>query len=216
MGFLRGSRQRRRHRCPLRFSRATASYPLVFMAPPTVSPPSQVRQNYHRDCEAAVNNHVQLELHASYVYLSLAFYFDCEDVALENFTSFFLNKSRECTAHAEKFLALQNQRGGRITLRSISKPDRDDWLGALPAMERAFQLELSVNQSLAALHELATSKNDVHQCHFLKRGFMSKQVEVLKEMSSYVAKLRQMGSPEDGMAEYLLGKLTLADTNKEN
>uniref|UniRef100_A0A8C8BC32 Ferritin n=1 Tax=Otus sunia TaxID=257818 RepID=A0A8C8BC32_9STRI len=32
---------------------------------------SQIRQNYHRDCEAAVNRLANMELHASYVYLSM-------------------------------------------------------------------------------------------------------------------------------------------------
>ncbi|CAJ0928751.1 unnamed protein product [Ranitomeya imitator] len=32
---------------------------------------SQVRQNYNRDCEAAINRMVNLELYASYTYLSM-------------------------------------------------------------------------------------------------------------------------------------------------
>uniref|UniRef100_A0A8C3HDN0 ferroxidase n=1 Tax=Chrysemys picta bellii TaxID=8478 RepID=A0A8C3HDN0_CHRPI len=32
---------------------------------------SQVRQNFHADCEAAVNRMVNMELYASYVYLSM-------------------------------------------------------------------------------------------------------------------------------------------------
>lgn len=35
------------------------------------TPLSQVRQNYHQDCEAAVNRQINLELYASYVYLSM-------------------------------------------------------------------------------------------------------------------------------------------------
>lgn len=40
---------------------------------PSVRPAmdSQIRQNYHRDCEAAVNRMANMELHASYVYLSM-------------------------------------------------------------------------------------------------------------------------------------------------
>uniref|UniRef100_A0A452RIE5 Ferritin heavy chain n=1 Tax=Ursus americanus TaxID=9643 RepID=A0A452RIE5_URSAM len=34
-------------------------------------PLSQVRQNYHPDCEAAINSQINLELYASYVYLSM-------------------------------------------------------------------------------------------------------------------------------------------------
>ncbi|RXM91522.1 Ferritin, middle subunit [Acipenser ruthenus] len=32
---------------------------------------SQIRQNYHRDCEAAVNRMVNMELFASYTYQSM-------------------------------------------------------------------------------------------------------------------------------------------------
>ncbi|CAO2602711.1 Ferritin heavy chain [Lemmus lemmus] len=83
-------------------------------------------------------------------------------------------------------------------------------------MEIAFPLELTLNQSLVALHRIATSKSDAHLCDFLQNHFLSKQAQVLKEMSSYVTTLRQKESPEDGMAEYLFGKLTLTETNKEN
>ena len=32
---------------------------------------SQIRQNYHEECEALVNKHINLELHTSYVFLSM-------------------------------------------------------------------------------------------------------------------------------------------------
>lgn len=32
---------------------------------------SQVRQNYHRECEAAINKMINMELYASYVYTSM-------------------------------------------------------------------------------------------------------------------------------------------------
>ena len=32
---------------------------------------SRIRQNYKEDCEALVNKQINLELHASYVYMSL-------------------------------------------------------------------------------------------------------------------------------------------------
>lgn len=37
----------------------------------TTATPSQVRQNYHQDSEAAINRQINLELYASYVYLSM-------------------------------------------------------------------------------------------------------------------------------------------------
>ncbi|XP_032745287.1 ferritin heavy chain-like [Rattus rattus] len=214
MGFVRGPRRHQRQRCPPHFQRFRAASALEFIPPPIVSP-SDVRQNFHTDCESAINRHVRLQLSASYVYLSMCFYFDREDVALENFSRYFLNKSHECTRNAEIFLALQNQRGGRVSLRTIYKPDRDNWIGGLPAMERAFQLELHLNQSFVAMYQLAARKKDGHLCSFLQTHFLRRQVEVLKKMSSFLISMRQMGSPEVGMAEYLFGKLSLDDNPKE-
>ena len=50
---------------------------------------SQIRQNYSTEVEAAVNRLVNMPLRASYTYLSLGFYFDRDDVALEGCGSLF-------------------------------------------------------------------------------------------------------------------------------
>ncbi|EMP27167.1 LON peptidase N-terminal domain and RING finger protein 2, partial [Chelonia mydas] len=111
---------------------------------------------------------INLELYASYVYLSMSFYFDRDDVALKNFAKYFLHQSHEEREHAEKLMKLQNQRGGRIFLQDIKKPDRDDLENGLTAMECPLHLEKNVNQSLLDLHKLATDKNDPHLCDFIE------------------------------------------------
>lgn len=45
-----------------------------------------------------------------------------------------------------KFMTYQNKRGGRITLKPIQEPPRDDWDSALVAMTEALKLERLVNQ----------------------------------------------------------------------
>lgn len=47
-------------------------------------------------------------------------YFDRDDVALPNFSSFFLERSAKEREQAEKLLEYQNMRGGRILLQNIS------------------------------------------------------------------------------------------------
>ena len=85
----------------------------------TTSCSSQVRQNYHQDSEVAVDSQINLALYASYVFLSMSYYFDRDDVALKNFAKYFLHQSHEEREHAEKLMKLQNQRGGRIFLQDI-------------------------------------------------------------------------------------------------
>ncbi|KAL2768866.1 ferritin heavy polypeptide-like 17 [Daubentonia madagascariensis] len=177
---------------------------------------SQVRHNYHPDCEAAINSQINLELYAAYVYLSMAFYFDRDDVALRHFARYFLRHSHEERGHAEKLMGLQNQRGGRICLRDIRKPDRQNWEGGLQAMECAFHLEKSVNQSLLELHQLATDKGDAQLCDFLESHYLHEQVKTIKELGDHLTNLRKMGAPDTGLAEYLFDKLTLGRSDEEN
>ncbi|KAK2104173.1 fts3-like protein [Saguinus oedipus] len=103
----------------------------------TTASPLQVHQNHHQDSETAINCQINLELYASYVYLSMSYYFDRDDVALKNFAKYFLHQSHEEREHAKKLMKLQNQRGGRIFLQDIKKPDHDDWKSGLNVMECA-------------------------------------------------------------------------------
>ncbi|XP_045716490.1 ferritin heavy chain-like [Phyllostomus hastatus] len=178
----------------------------------TAFAPWHVRQNYHPECEAAINNQVNLELFASYVYLSMAFYFDREDVALKHFSLFFLRQSNKEREHAEKLLWLQSQRGGNPRLCNIPRPEEDTWENGLRVMECALQLAKTVNQSLLSLHQLATEKEDGHVCNFLKRHYLHEQVMFIKELGDYITNLRKLGAPEDSLAEYLFDKLTLGDS----
>ncbi|CAM4612514.1 unnamed protein product [Lepidochelys kempii] len=77
-----------------------------------------------RQRRLAINRQINLELYASYVYLSMSFYFDRDDVALKNFAKYFLHQSHEEREHAEKLMKLQNQRGGRIFLLALLQPEK--------------------------------------------------------------------------------------------
>ncbi|XP_037545317.1 ferritin, heavy polypeptide 1a [Nematolebias whitei] len=172
---------------------------------------SQVRQNFHQDCEAAINRQINLELYASYVYLSMAYYFDRDDVALSNFSKYFREQSHEERDHAEKLMKLQNKRGGRIFLQDVKKPDRDEWGSGVEALECALQLEKSVNQSLLDCHKLCSTHNDPHLCDFIENHYLEEQVKAIKQLGDYVTNLRRMGAPQNGMAEYLFDKHTLGE-----
>lgn len=85
---------------------------------------SQVRMNYHSESEAGVNKQINLELYASYVYLSMGHYFNRDDVALKGFAKFFTKQSDEEREHAQKLIKFQTDRGGRVVLQNVSKPEK--------------------------------------------------------------------------------------------
>uniref|UniRef100_A0A8C0RJF5 Ferritin n=1 Tax=Canis lupus familiaris TaxID=9615 RepID=A0A8C0RJF5_CANLF len=163
---------------------------------------SSLPPNFHPDCEAAVNRQINLELYAAYAYLSMAYYFSREDVALNNFARYFLRQAREEAQHAEKLMRLQNQRGGRICLRDVKKPDRDDWESGL--------------RSLLELHTLASDQGDPHLCDFLETHYLNEQVKSIKELGDHVQNLVKMGAPDSGLAEYLFDKHSLGNENNQN
>merc|ERR1712226_499117 len=164
---------------------------------------TQPRQNYHAENEAGVNKQINLELYACYVYQSMGFYFDRDDVALKGFAKFFKKSSDEEREHAEKLMAYQNKRGGRIVLQNIQKPERDEWGTGLDAMQAALALEKNVNQSLLDLHKLADSHGDAQMCDFIEGTYLEEQVDAIKEISDHMTQLKRVGS---GLGEYMFDK----------
>jgi len=166
-----------------------------------------VRQNYHSDCEAGVNKQINLELYASYVYQSMYYFFDREDVALPGFAKFFNDSSKEEREHAELLMKFQNQRGGRIVLQDIKKPERDEWGTGLEAMQAALALEKQVNQSLLDLHKVADGHGDSQMCDFIEANYLTEQVEAIKQLADHVTQLKRCGG---GVGEYLYDKHSMS------
>ena len=105
---------------------------------------SQIRQNYSTGL-------VNIQLRASYTYLSLGFYFNHEDVALEGVGHFFRELAKEKREGAELLLKLQNQRAGRALFLDVQKPSQDEWGRTQDAMEAALLVEKNMNQALLGL-----------------------------------------------------------------
>merc|ERR1711962_1181076 len=147
---------------------------------------SVVRQNYHQECEAGINKQVNMELHAHYVYLSMALYFDRDDVALPGFAKYFKKASAEEAEHAEKFM----------------KHQQDEWGSPLDAMKAALELEKTVNQSIIDLHALAGVKEDGNLTDFLE-DFLEEQVEGIKAVADLATRITRAGP---GLGEIIMDK----------
>ncbi|XP_042294774.1 ferritin heavy chain A-like [Sceloporus undulatus] len=171
---------------------------------------SQVNQNYHVDCEAAVNCMVTLELYASYTYLSMSYYFNRDDVALKHVAAFFNKESLKKRGDAEKWLKYQNQRGGYIILQDIRKPEKDEWENSLVAFQNALRLEEILNQALLDLHNMALQKGDPHMCDFLK-SFLEEEVKAIKQLGDHISNLQRLEVPQNGLGEHLFDKHSLGD-----
>jgi len=167
---------------------------------------SKIRQNFAEDCEAGINKQINMEMYASYVYLSMAYYFERDDTALPGFFRFFRKQSDEERGHAQKLMKYQNLRGGRLVLQPVTNPALNEWGTGLDAMQAALQLEKTVNQSLLDLHKIASDHNDPQMCDFLETEFLQEQVESIKELSGYITNLTRVGP---GLGEYTFDRETL-------
>ncbi|QCD98624.1 ferritin-3, chloroplastic [Vigna unguiculata] len=164
---------------------------------PTLPEASLARQKYTNECEAVVNEQINVEYNVSYVYHAMFAYFDRDNVALKGLAKFFKESSEEEREHAEKLMEYQNKRGGKVKLQSIVMPlsefDHEEKGDALYAMELALSLEKLTNEKLLNLHSVASKNNDVQLTDFIESEFLGEQVEAIKKISEYVAQLRRVG-----------------------
>ena len=170
---------------------------------------SQIRQNYSSEVEATVNRLVNMQPRASYTYLSLDFYFDRDDVALEGVGHFFRKLAKEKCEGTERLLKLQNQRGGCALFLDVQKPSQDEWGKTQDAMEATFLVEKNLNQALLDLHGLASALGDPHICDFLENHFLDEEVKLIKKMGDHLTNLRRLAGSQAGLSEYLFERLTL-------
>jgi ferritin heavy chain len=167
-----------------------------------------IRQNYHEESEAGVNKQINLELYASYVYLSMSYYFDNTTVALPGAHKYFKKASDEEREHAQKLMKFQNQRGGTICLQDIKRPECDSWGSLKDAVLSALNLEKKVNQALLDLHKLADSHGDAQMCDWIETHFLTEQVEAIKELGDHFRQLDRVGP---GLGEYTYDRESLGE-----
>merc|ERR1712076_281317 len=129
---------------------------------PKMAKQSQIRQNYHEECEALVNKQVNMELYYSYVYLSMSAYFALDDIALPGFADFFAKTSAKEKNHGAALMKYQTMRGGRVVLQDITKPTTTEWGTPLEAVLTVLDLERKMVQSLLELQTKAMAKADFH------------------------------------------------------
>ncbi|KAJ9517206.1 hypothetical protein QJQ45_009041 [Haematococcus lacustris] len=168
---------------------------------------SLARVNFHPECEAAINEQINIEYAISYVYHSLYAYFDRDNVGLPGFAKYFKAASDEEREHAELLMQYQNKRGGRVKLGGIMTPEMEfahhDKGEALYAMELALAMEKLNFQKLRELHDVADKHGDASFADFVEGQLLADQVESVKKAAEQVSQLRRVGQ---GLGVYLYDK----------
>jgi ferritin len=143
----------------------------------------------------ALNKQLNAELYSSYLYLSMAAYF--ESVSLKGFANWMRVQAQEELAHAMKFYDYIHERGGRVALTSISAPITQ-WDSPLAAFEQVYKHEQKVTGLINDLVTLATAETDHATNNFLQ-WFVAEQVEEESSADEIVQKLRMLSEDRSGL-----------------
>ena len=134
----------------------------------------------------AMNEQINKEFFSSYLYLSMAAYF--EDKNLTGFAHWMHLQADEEREHAMKFYNFILDAGGRVYLKAIDAPETD-WKSNLEVAEQVAAHEANVTASINDLYELAMKEKD-YAAQVMLQWFITEQVEEEKNAAELVAKLR--------------------------
>jgi ferritin len=137
------------------------------------------------ELKKALNKQITMELHSSYIYLSMAADFFSKN--LDGFGQWMLIQSREETEHGMKIFRFLLERGETVELEAIEAP-QPSWPAPLDAFKTALAHERKVTASIAALTELARDKKD-HAAEIFLQWFETEQVEEEANADAIVRKL---------------------------
>lgn len=136
--------------------------------------------------EQALNDQVKWELWSSYLYLSMASYF--EDKGLMGFANWMKVQEQEEKFHATRFYDYTIERGGRIKLQTLEAPE-NTWKTPLIAFQETLKHEQGVTARINALMDLAIKEKDHATASYLK-WFIDEQVEEEASVQDVINKLK--------------------------
>jgi ferritin len=146
----------------------------------------------------AMNEQINKEFFSSYLYLSMAAYF--EDKNLTGFGHWMRLQADEEREHAMKFYNYIIDGGGQVKLKGIDAP-ATEWKSNLEVAEQVAEHEARVTASIHNLYEIALKEKD-YAAQVMLQWFISEQVEEEKNAAELVAKLRMI--EERGTAVLML------------
>jgi ferritin len=152
----------------------------------------------------AINDQINKELYSSYLYLSMAAYF--ENKNLPGFAKWMHVQEGEERGHAMKLYEFLADRGGRVLLKPIAAPETD-WKTSLDLFKQVAVHEAAVTASIHALYALATKEND-YASQVMLHWFITEQVEEEKNAAEIVQQLELVEARGTAvlMLDHQLGK----------
>ena len=154
--------------------------------------------------QKAINEQINKELYSSYLYLSMAAYFEGNN--LPGFAKWMHVQADEERGHGMKLFEHLVDRGGRVTLAPIAGPQAT-WKTNLEVFKQVQSHEAAVTASINALYEVALKEKD-YPAQVLLQWFITEQVEEEKNAADIVQQLELIDARGTAvlMLDHQLGK----------
>ncbi|NJD60958.1 MAG: ferritin [Anaerolineales bacterium] len=154
--------------------------------------------------QKAINEQINKEFYSSYLYLSMAAYFETKN--LPGFAKWMFVQADEERGHGMKLFMHLLERGGKVQLMGIDSP-QIDWKTSLDVFKQVQEHEAAVTASINALYELALSEKD-YPVQVLLQWFITEQVEEEKNAAEIVQQIELIDARGTAvlMLDHQLGK----------
>lgn len=139
--------------------------------------------------QEALNDQIQREFYAAYLYLSMSAYF--EALNLPGFAHWMRQQSREELGHAMRIFDFVNERQGRVVLKAIEQPPAE-FESPLAAFQAALAHEQRVTRHINEIYELAVQEKD-YPTQVMLHWFIEEQVEEESTAAQIVERLKLVG-----------------------
>ncbi|MGB8213872.1 MAG: ferritin [Anaerolineales bacterium] len=154
--------------------------------------------------QEAINEQINKELYSSYLYLSMAAFFEGKN--LPGFARWLHVQADEEREHGMKFYRHLVDRGGRVMLKAIAAP-ATEWRSNLEVFKEVQAHEAAVTASINSLYELALQEKD-YPAQVLLQWYINEQVEEEKNAAEIVQQLELIDAHGTAvlMLDHQLGK----------
>ena len=148
-----------------------------------------------KEMQDAINDQINAEMFSAYLYLSMATYFDDED--LPGFSNWMRCQYMEETMHAMKFFNFVNERGGKVELKPIEGPDTS-WNSYVEAFEAVVKHEEYITERINKLVSLSRKLED-YAAESLLMWYVDEQVEEEDTANNILVKVKRLKNDSNGL-----------------
>lgn len=140
----------------------------------------------------ALNEQIKHEFYSSYLYLSMASYF--ENIPLDGFAKWFRKQSQEENEHGMKIYNYLIDRNLNVDLQAIDKPPAPAKFKSIEEiLKQALAHEKKVTRLIYDLYEMATKEKD-HATQVFMHWFITEQVEEEKNAQDNLDQIQLIGT----------------------